>query len=744
MRLAIATLGFTSIIGQVVLMRELVAVFYGNELVFGLILAAWLIWGAVGSWGLGRLADRYELGAGAFTAGLALAALLLPFEIALTRAIRTLLGITPGAFASFGAMVWAILLILGPLCVLLGFQFTLGSRLLAQWGGTIGRAYVYEGWGAALGGALFSFLIVRFLNPFQIALGVGAVNLAVAGGISGELRVVSGGRFPRLPLVLLSSLLLLSLALPLGGWLHQATLSWQWRDLLFAQDSIYGRLVVTGRDSQRVFFENGLIMFETQSTFPEEVVHFPLLEHPDPGSVLLIGGGAGGDLREILKHPVAEVHYVELDPLVIQAAEAYLAPRDRAVFDDPRVTLAYLDGRLYVKRSPRRFDVIIVDLPEPYTGQLNRFYTREFFEEVRAILNEGGILSLGLPSAENYWSPELARRNGSVFHTLRSVFPSILALPGDHNFFLASAAPLTNDPRVLIQRLRQRGIETRWVNEPYIEYIFTTDRFELVRRNLEEALSKLNRDLVPICYYYNMVLWLSLFYSGLREGFYATSLFSLWWLVVPLVLLVAFLRWRRFYAIPALIGFTGFAEMTIEVVVLLAFQALHGYVYHEVSLIVAAFMVGLAAGGAAMNALLGRMGGGLRALRVLMLVQGVMVLYALSLPMALTRIAAWAYPFLTLLAGFLGGFDFPLAAELTRLGGLPRLLAARPQPLAVTSQQEPIEGISRVAGLIYGMDLVGACLGALLGSALFIPVLGIPQTCYAVAILSLAGLALLV
>jgi spermidine synthase len=100
------------------------------------------------------------------------------------------------------------------------------------------------------------------------------------------------------------------------------------------------------------------------------------------------------------------------------------------------------------------------------------------------------------------------------------------------------------------------------------------------------------------------------------------------------------------------------------------------------------------------------------------------MIYALVLPSVLLKAAALplpnlSFPLITLLAGFLGGMDFPLAAELTK------------------------GSVGRVAGLIYGADLVGACLGAFLSSALLIPVLGIPQTCYAVALLSLAGVILL-
>ena len=108
MRIPLAALGFTSIIAQIVLMRELVATFYGNELLFGLVLMAWLAWVAVGAWGLARPAAGLESGTKAFGAGLTLAAALLLLEIALVRDVRTLLGVTPGAFVEFEPMVGAV------------------------------------------------------------------------------------------------------------------------------------------------------------------------------------------------------------------------------------------------------------------------------------------------------------------------------------------------------------------------------------------------------------------------------------------------------------------------------------------------------------------------------------------------------------------------------------------------------------------------------------------------------------
>lgn len=734
--IALAAVGFTSTIGQLVLLRELMAVFYGNELVLGLILAVWLAWVAAGAWGLARRSEG--MGAGAVAAGLAAAAALLPAQVALIRASRTLLGVTPGALVPFGPMALTVLLALAPLCLLLGWQFTLGARLLAEQRGSpstaagtgAGAAYVAESLGAVLGGVLFSFLLVRWLDPFRTALGVGALNLAVAAPLVRRRRWL-----PAIGAIALAASLL-----PLGGWLHRTTLGWQYSGLRFARDSIYGRIVVTGHGEskipdrgQRVFFENGLLFFETQGVVAEEVAHLPLLAHPQPRRVLLIGGGVSGSLAETLRHPsVQAVHYVELDPLVIVAARAELSPAQAAALDDARVTVAHVDGRVYVRQlgqdQEEPFDVIVLDLPEPATGQLNRFYTQEFFTEVEAILAPGGVFALGLPWQENYPGPALQRLGASVYRTLAAEIPEIILLPGDQLFLLASDAPLAADPALWSARLADRGIVARWVVPSYLDYLLTTDRVAQARDLLGAPIGvRLNHDLQPICYFYDLMVWLSRFYGHLSQVAAGASLLRLGWLVVPLAVAAALLRR---WAVPAAIGFIGLAEMTMEVVVLFAFQVVHGYVYGQVGLIVTAFMAGLALGGAVANRWrwpnVGRDGILSHILphsprAALAWIQGGMILFTLSFPLVVAPgPPAWVFPLLALVAGGLTGLAFPVAVAC-------------------------LQGeTGRVAGLLYGADLVGGCVGAVLASALLVPILGIPQTCLAVALVGLAGLAVLV
>jgi spermidine synthase len=721
LRTALAAIGFTSTIGQLTLLRELIAVFYGNELVLGLILAVWLACVAAGAWGLGRK-KTLEVSKDFQSLGitLAAAAFLLPAQMALVREARALLGVTPGALVALGPMVMTILLALAPLCLLLGWGFTLGARLLTARGGTVGAAYVAESLGALLGGAAFSFLLVRWLDPFQTALGVGALDLAAAAALVGRRRWLPA----------LGAAVLAVGALPLGSRLHRATLGWQYADLRLARDSIYGRIVVTGSGEQRVFFENGLLFFETQGVAAEEVAHLPLLAHPQPRRVLLVGGGVSGTLAETLRHPSVEAaHYVELDPLVVAAARAELPPQQAAALDDPRVTLAHVDGRLYVRqrRGDEPFDAVILDLPEPATGQLNRFYTQEFFAEVKAILAPGGVFALGLPWQENYPGPALQRLAASVYRTLAAEFPHIALLPGERLFLLASDAPLATDPATWSARLVERGIAARWVVPEYLAYLLTTDRIAQARDLLEAPIgARLNRDLTPVSTFYALTVWLSRFYSRLSQVAAEASLLNLGWLALPLA--VAALLLRR-WAVPTAIGCIGLAEMGLEVVILFAFQVVHGYVYGQVGLIVTAFMAGLALGGSVANRW--RWPGGANPSRswdprrrpraaLAWILVGV-VLFSLAFPALVSlRPPAWAFPLLALVAGGLTGLAFPVAVACAR------------------------GEAGQVAGRLYGADLVGGCLGAALTSVLLVPILGIPQTCLGVALVGLAGLAVLI
>ena len=124
--------------------------------------------------------------------------------------------------------------------------------------------------------------------------------------------------------------------------------------------------------------------------YHEMIVHVPMLVHPHPSRILVIGGGDGGAVREVLKHPsVSEIHLCEIDEEVINACRKFL-PSLASSFDDPRVKVYCEDGAGFVKEHPDSYDVIIVDSTDPIgPGQV--LFQREFYEDTKRALTGDGI-----------------------------------------------------------------------------------------------------------------------------------------------------------------------------------------------------------------------------------------------------------------------------------------------------------------------------------------------------------------
>jgi len=730
--------GFSSMIGQIVLMRELMVVFYGNELALGLALGAWLLWGSVGSWALGKTADSVKNR----TRLISLIQIALPFILSISifaaRSVKLIFKLTPGQIMGLPYMIGSVFLVLSLYCLTLGYLFVLVARSVAsstdRLSSGVGKTYLFEGLGASIGGLLAGLILIRMLNPFEIVAVVGTVCFLTAL----ILQVPHRDPIPIGLSTLFLALLICSIPPGIPEKLNEFSSTIQWRGMKVEENrnSVYGNIVVTSYDSQYNFFENGIWVFTSGDRLSaEESVHYVMLEHPHPKNVLLIGGGLNGSGNEVLKHGIGKLIYIELDPTLVRIARRYL--RDELKFlSDPRVKLIHTDARFFIKRTKERFDVIIINLPDPHTAMLNRFYSLEFFKEANRILNPGGIISLSLTSSENYLSFEQRELLRSIQRTMFKVFPDVVVLPGGVNFIIGQKPDgrnLTLNPSVLISRLKERKIQTLFVSEYYIPYRLTPDRVDYLRKVLEKpGKVRLNRDYQPIGYFYDMTLWSSQFRQRTEGGRLAGWITGVrTWHLAALILIVSavgFLLARRLNregisGIALSIGTTGFSEISFQVVVMLAFQVLYGYVYYKLSIILTSFMIGLVFGSWAVSGWMDRFRD---KIRTYIWVQVSICLYPLMLALVIAFLARFgggkpaflsvqtAFSLLPIIAGFIGGFQFPLANDIV-LAGLPR--------------------VGKVVGLLYGLDLFGSCLGAFLTSAFLIPLLGIYDTCFLTAIL---------
>ena len=183
-------IGFTAVTAQIVLMRELMVVFCGNEMSLGLILASWLLWTAIGSSALGRMASRTDQPRQLMALLEVLVALVLPLAIFLARASKGPFQSVPGEILGPGPMILTSLVVLSAFCLLSGGLFAVGSWLFAQEAGTstlagTSNVYLLEALGSGLGGILASLLLIRYFTSFQIAAllcllnFLGAASLAI-------------------------------------------------------------------------------------------------------------------------------------------------------------------------------------------------------------------------------------------------------------------------------------------------------------------------------------------------------------------------------------------------------------------------------------------------------------------------------------------------------------------------------------------------------------------------------------
>jgi len=735
---------------QIIIMRELLIVFYGNEISIGFILGNWLIWGAAGSWFLGRCADKVKLKLDLLSFCQIALSFILVLSIFAARGIKSYFRLNPGELIGFIPMIISSFFILGPVCLLLGFMFYLSCRVYQA--GSIasaensGMAYAWESIGAMFGGLLTSFILIRLLNSVAISVILGLLNIFAA--ICLQLKLKKSRRARPFTLVLSAIFIAVLVLWFFRAWdgLGEYSRRKQWRgyDILESRNSIYGNIMVTKRDSQYSFFDNGLHLYSVPDKLAsEEAVHFALLEHNHPQDLLLIGGGVGGLIGEMLKYPVSSIDYLELDPVIIQMAVKHLPAKEYKPLINAKVSIYNLDGRFFIKNTHKKYDCVITHLGDPYTAQINRYYTIEFFKEVKRVLNAGGIFSFALNSSESYISPELGEYLRSVYMGLKEVFRDVLTIPGETIYFLASdkTSALTYDFNILMDRAKTRGLDLKYVREYYL-FSKLSPRILAYTKGvlLQKGQAKINRDFKPSTYYYNMTFWAArlgepVFKKMLKAVSFKKVLATVFAVCVLIILvsLIGIRRNRGFYKQVSLMALmvTGFSAMAIQIIILFCFQIIYGYVFYKIGFLLTVSMAGLAIGSFCMTILMRELKA---TFNILMGSNLLFCILSLGLPVSFFWLAASDKRIVSQLGA---GLIFPLFSLITGL------LAGAQFPLVNKIYLGDKQGQGRVAGLTYGIDLLGSCFGAYLSGIFLIPVLGITGSCFVIAIMNFTVLTVL-
>ena len=690
--LAAGALGFLTLTAQITLVREFLAVCEGNELIFGIVLGTWMF-----LTGAGAMYARYRDDSGLPQPGRQLVVIsILPLLTAIgVRFLRNLL-FTPGVMLGLAETLSFGVLLLAPLCLAGGIYFV----RLTQWHssfaghGGVARVYGYEALGGVLG-AFAGFILAGVLEDNTTVL----VCLLVTGSALGA---GLSARPPADRVSLICAVIVCIAALVVRSLVDLNVLSrgplFPGQAISYAKDTPYGSLVVTHQDGQSNFFENGVLLFSTGEIVQrEEAVHFAMAQRQEIATVLVISGGVGGVLEEVLKYAVERVDYVEVNPWIIEAGRE-LTP----ALADPRVRLVIADGRRFLRETSETYDVVLVNAPDPANAQANRFYTEEFFRSARMRMKPASVLAISLLPSVEYYGEAAREVAASVYQAQRGVFGNVLVVPGSRNYFLASDSLLDIRITRLVER---RGIPTVAVNSYYLDDVLLAQRNSAFMKTLDRG-ARHNADLRPVAYYRHVALWLAAFdIPPTAVGGAAVA-------VVLGILVLS--------SAPGGAVFTaGFSGAAVEIMLLLVFQSLFGVVYRSMGLIFGGFMAGLAVGALATRRIepasaRQRLARALGAMAVGSILVALLLHWLATLPLP-DPVAVLLF---VVMAGGIGaatGFAFGAAAAISTAPS------------------------AKVAGSLYSADLAGSALGSLCAGVFLTPLAGVWGSAAAIAVLSAAS-----
>jgi spermidine synthase len=332
--------------------------------------------------------------------------------------------------------------------VLIGATFpcaiAVAARAAARIGKDVGDIYAVNTLGAIAGTMVGGFVLIPWVG-LQTAVKIGAaVNLLLAAG----LLVVDLVTRPRVraslrqwaPAGVAAALALGVLLVPrwdeqvmssgpaiyARGYLQAAqrrTLPdiLRAQKVLYYRDGLSGTVAVT-QEGQHIFLRvNGKMDAGTAVDMPTQLMlgHVPMLVHPEPRRILVIGLGSGITAGAVARYPVERVDLVEIEPAVVEASR-FFAPVNGNVLDDPRVRTVVADGRNFLLTTPERYDVIVSEPSNPWIGGLASLFSQEFFALARSRLSPGGVMVQWLQGynlrAEDFQM---------VVKTFRTAFPAV-------------------------------------------------------------------------------------------------------------------------------------------------------------------------------------------------------------------------------------------------------------------------------------------------------------------------------
>ena len=724
----------------------------GNEFSAGVTVAAWLLCEALGAWLAGHARSSPPSS-------------LLPLLSVLTSLaavpaavlVRPLLGILPGETLSIPMLLLATFAVVLLPAATHGALFVTAAAAHAGKASNaplpansgIGSAYVWEGIGTVLAGVLCFFLLNRLPSLAIIALF--SFPLAAALFWSRPSSLVPRPA-PLAPL-LLSAIAIAAfvLALPIERMAWGA--AWHGQRVASVANSPYGKIVRLERAGQQLILYDGLpaLTVPTSETeHIEELALLPVLAHPLPRSVLVLGHDLAIAAALARFQPDIAVTTVQLDPLLARTSlsalssdSAFITHRSSLLTPhsslfSPLFSLLTADPVSFLGSTPDIFDCIILTDATPSSLGSSRLFTIEFYRLCRSRLASGGILAIAGPGNPTGLSSDLVSIISTRQRTLDAVFEHVLPLAVDFPLLLASDRPLHVATETLLSRLAGLSEPPRLLDSSYLAGLLDPFR----QQSFSSALQPGTQNPEPRTS--SAAYPRELFLNMVRENRLVSPAFGVLYarlgslsphllLLLGAVLLIVGLAGARSRGRPSASaapvgqfsrGFailtSGFSGAAVSSLLLFAWQVRFGSVYSGVALLVAAFMLGTVLGGILGTRTLSIHPSSFR-LHPFLVADLVLAVCAAATVLLMHGGPAAAFLLTNCLAGACLGYQFAVAGS-----------------AAAANRHSPIV-IRQSAGILTALDLAGGSLGGILTALVLVPAFGIGTAALSAGAVKLAS-----
>lgn len=395
--------------------------------------------------------------------------------------------------AGFRIILYGLVCLTG---ILVGLEIPLLMRILqhrVEFKDLVSRVFTFDYIGALLASLVFPLLLVPHLGLIRTALFFGILNIAVgwylAHRFTSELKRATALKTAAI-IALLLELLCFVMADKIMAYSETITYN---DNVVYATSSSYQRIVLTRNRRELRLFLNGNLQFSSadEYRYHEALVHPAMTSVKDPSKILVLGGGDGLAVREILKYPsVQSVILVDLDKQMTKlfTEQPMLTALNQKSLTNPKVKVYNADAFVWLRNNKEKFDAIIIDFPDPSNFSIGKLYSTTFYKQLLQAISADGAIVIQSTSPfvapKSFWCIDNTLRSVG-FHTkpYHNYVPSF----GEWGYILASPQPPASRIHPFPQGLR-------FLNEQTVDQLFIFPQDMLVHQPLE--VNKLNNQVL--------------------------------------------------------------------------------------------------------------------------------------------------------------------------------------------------------------------------------------------------------